>query len=111
MRCMIKAQIPLETGNDLIGTGRLPQVLKNILEDIKPESVYFLVEEGHRAMVAVVDIADPAKIPAVLEPIFLGLGATVQVTPCFNLQDMERAAPDLQQAARKYGSKEPALAR
>jgi len=42
-------------------------------------------------------------MPALSEPLFLGLGATIQAHPVMVPEDLEKAGADLEQLAQKYG--------
>ncbi len=46
---------------------------------------------------------DASQIPAIAEPLFLGLGATVQIHPVFTPDDMPRVTEAVEQARQKYG--------
>jgi hypothetical protein len=103
MRFMITCRIPMEAGNAAIKDGSLPQTIQSIMEDLKPEAAYFAEIEGARGGYFVVDMDDASQIPAITEPLFLGMGATVQMTPVMTPEDLQKAGPALEQAARKYG--------
>lgn len=111
MRCILKVRIPNESGNALITEGRLKEVMGGILEEIKPEAAYFYAEGGVRTGIFVVDVAEPSRIPAIAEPFFLGLGATVEMFPAMTPEDLMKAGPDLEAAAKKWGGRQPAIAR
>ena len=51
----------------------------------------------------VVHMDDASQIPAIAEPLFLGLGATVQITPVFTPDDMPNLTDTIDQARQKYG--------
>ena len=51
----------------------------------------------------VVDMDDASQIPARAEPLFLGLGATIQVHPVMTPEDLGKAPLAIEQAAKKYG--------
>jgi hypothetical protein len=51
----------------------------------------------------VVDLADPSQLPAVAEPWFLAMNATVEFQPAMVPEDLEKAGPSIQQAVAKYG--------
>lgn len=102
MRFMLTIRVPMEAGNAAVKDGSLPETLQSILEDLKPEAAYFADIEGARGGYLVVNMDDASQIPAIAEPIFLGLGATVQVHPVFIPEDMPRAMEALEQAAKKY---------
>ena len=103
MRFMITFRIPMDRGNAVIKDGSINDILQSILEDLKPEATYLSDIEGARGGYLVVNMDDASQIPAIAEPLFLGLGATVQVHPVFTPDDMPRAMEGLQQAAQKYG--------
>ena len=50
----------------------------------------------------VVNMDDASQIPAIAEPLFLGLGATVQFHPVFSLEDVPRVTEAVEQARQKY---------
>jgi len=94
---------PHGEGNAAVRDGSLPDTLQSVLEDLKPEAVYFSDIEGARGGYLLVNMDDASQIPAVAEPLFLAMDATVQVHPVFTPEDMPRAMEGLQQAAQKYG--------
>ncbi len=103
MRFMITCRIPMEEGNAAIKDGSLPQTMQSIMEDLKPEAAYFGDMEGARGGYFVVNMDDASQIPAISEPLFLGLGAPVQIHPVMTPEDLQKAGPSLEQAAQKYG--------
>jgi hypothetical protein len=103
MRFMLTFRSTPEKGNEMIKNGTLPQTIQTILEDLKPEAAYFGDIEGARGGYLVVNMDDASQMPALSEPLFLGLGATVQAHPVMVPEDLEKAGPDLQQVAQKYG--------
>src|SRR5689334_16663701 len=111
MRCILKARIPNEHGNGLITEGRLKEVMGGIMEELKPEAAYFYAEGGERTAIFIVDLAEASKIPALAEPLFLALGARIDFHPAMTAEDLMKAGPDLEAAAKKWGARKPALAR
>jgi hypothetical protein len=103
VRFMITFRIPTGRGNAAVKDGSLPDTLQSVLEDLKPEAAYFADIEGARGGNLVVNMDDASQIPAIAEPLFLALDATVQVHPVFTPEDMPAAMESLQQAAQKYG--------
>jgi hypothetical protein len=104
MRFLIKASIPVEKGNARITDGSLPKVIKEILDDLKPEAVCFTEVYGDRAMFLIVNMNDPSEMVKIAEPAFLALAASVQFHPVMTLDDLMRAASDMEKAAKKYGT-------
>ena len=104
MRVMITFSINPEKGDQLIKEGRLGETMASILEDLQPEAAYFTDVEGTRGGVLVVDMEDASQIPAVVEPLLLGVGATIRVQPVMTPEDLRGAAGEaLQQMGQKYG--------
>lgn len=102
MRTLLKVTIPIAEGNAAIADGSLSSTLGSILNDLKPEAAYFAEENGARTAFIVINLADSAQIPSVVEPFFLAFNAKVEIHPAMNLEDLKNAAPGLESAARKY---------
>jgi hypothetical protein len=103
MRFMLTVRIPPEEGNAAMKDGSFMPAFQSILEDLKPEAAYLADIEGARGGYFVVNIDDASQIPAICEPFFLGLGATVQIHPVFIPDDMPRVTEAIEQAVQKYG--------
>jgi hypothetical protein len=103
MRFMITCRIPVEKGNELAKNGTLGETIQSIMEELEPEAAYFSDIEGARGGFIVVNMDDASQIPAMAEPLFIGLGATIQVHPVMTPEDLGRATPAIEQAAQKYG--------
>ncbi len=103
MRTIVTFSIPVEKGNELIKSGKIGEVLESIIEDLKPETAYFYIDDsGQRAGAFVVDIDDPLGVPKVVEPLFLGLSARVSTRPAFGLEDMANLGEALGPIVQKY---------
>ena len=103
MRFMLKFRIPVDKGNTAAKDGSLGRIIESILEDLKPEAAYFTDMEGARGGYLVVNMDDTSQIPAIAEPLFLGLDATIEFHPVMTPDDLARAMPALEEAARNYG--------
>jgi hypothetical protein len=103
MRFMITCRIPVEKGNELAKAGTLGSTIQSILEVLQPEAAYFADIDGARGGYIVVNVDDASQIPAMAEPLFLALGASVHFHPVMTPEDLGKAAPAIDQAARKYG--------
>jgi hypothetical protein len=99
---MLTFRIPPEEGNAALKDGRFTPTLESIMEELQPEAAYFGSIEGARGGYLVVNMDDAAQIPTICEPLFLGLNATVQVSPVFTLDDMPRVTEAVEQARQKY---------
>jgi hypothetical protein len=89
----------VERGNALAKAG----TLGSTIQELKPEAAYFTDIDGGRGGYIVVNMDDASQIPALAEPLFLGLEATIQVHPVMTPEDLGKAAPAIEQAAKKYG--------
>ena len=95
--------MPVENGNRTVSDGSLPKTLQSILAEIKPESAYFLEEQGHRTAYVVFDLKDASQIPAICEPWFLAFDATVELHPVMTVDDLGKAMGGIQETVKKYG--------
>jgi predicted component of type VI protein secretion system len=78
--------------------------MESILQELQPEAAYFTDVEGTRGGYLVVNMEDASQIPAVTEPLLLGLGASVHMQPVMTPEDLRGAAGEaLQQMGQKYG--------
>ncbi|HEV7872289.1 MAG: hypothetical protein JWR62_2552 [Modestobacter sp.] len=99
MRMMLKAVIDTPAGNTVVADGSIGQLIGGLVEQLHPEAVYFAGEDGQRACFMVFDMQDAADLPSVCEPLFQGGNARVTVTPCMNLEDMQKGVSELNPAA------------
>jgi uncharacterized protein DUF3303 len=102
MRFMLTLRVPPEEGNAAMKDGRFMSTFQSVMEELQPEAAYFAEIEGARGGYVVVNMDDAAQIPAICEPLFLGLGATVPIHPVFTLDDMPRITEAIEQARQKY---------
>ncbi len=104
MRIMLAFSIHPEKGDALIKEGRIGETMESILQELQPEAAYFTDVEGTRGGYLVVNMEDASQIPAVTEPLLLGLGASVHMQPVMTPEDLRGAAGEaMQQMGQKYG--------
>src|SRR5688572_18949778 len=94
MKMLMNVRIPHEPFNSAVKDGTAGQKLNRILDAIKPEAVYFTEQDGHRGAVLVVDLSDPAMIPALAEPWFLIFQADVELRVVMTPDVLKRAGLD-----------------
>lgn len=102
MRVMMKVVIPVEAGNRAAKAGKLAQTIQAILAEEKTEAVYFGEETGERTGYIFLDIKDSSEIPRLAEPWFLAFDAAVHFRPVMAPEDLAKAAPDIEKAAKKF---------
>lgn len=94
MRMLVNFDFPLEPFNTLVRNGTVGQKIQQILEDIKPEAVYFSERNGMRGGILIVDVADPSRVPAIAEPFFLTFNASVEFHVVMGPEDLAKAGLD-----------------
>ena len=99
MRMMLKVTIPVEAGNTTIKDGSLPKTMQAVMQSLKPEAAYFLAEGWLRTAMFFFEMKDASQIPAIVEPLFMGMNAAVTLTPAMNAADLEKG---LKQAAKAF---------
>lgn len=102
MRFLFKISFPVEAANAAAKKNGLA-VIGQILEQQKPEAAYFIADAGRRTAILIIDLAAASDIPAIAEPWFLALNASIEATPAMVREDIEKARPAIEQAARAYG--------
>jgi hypothetical protein len=103
MRFLLKAEWPVEVGNAAMKDGNLPETLRSIIEDLKPEATYFLASNGKRTALLIVNMDDASQIPALAEPWFLAFHAALEIVPVMTLDDLHKAGQTIEKAVMKYG--------
>ena len=98
MRMMLTILIPTETGNHAIKDGSLHRIFETTMSKIKPEAAYFVAEHGQRCAMMFFDMNDASDIPGIVEPLFAGLNARVQLLPVMNAEDLKKGLNIAKQA-------------
>lgn len=94
MRMILQVSIPHEEFNEAVRDGTVGEKIKRILEATKPEAVYFTEYYGQRGAILIVDLPDPAKVPAFAEPWFLTFNADVEFHIVMSPEDLAKAGLD-----------------
>jgi hypothetical protein len=107
MRMLQFVHIPHEQFNTAVRDGTVGPTIQRILDEVKPEAVYFTEQNGTRGAVLVVNVDDPSQIPFLAEPWFLNFNADCQFRIAMTPQDLEKA--DLEALGDKW-AREPVSA-
>ncbi len=91
MRMLVQVKIPHKEFNAAVTDGSAEEKLKRILEETKPEAVYFTEYNGQRGAMMIVDLPDPSGIPSLSEPWFLSFNANVEFHIIMTPEDLGRA--------------------
>jgi hypothetical protein len=89
MRTLIRIAMNVERTNSTIRDGGMPKLIEDAVARLKPEAAYFYAEHGKRCAMFVCDLQDQSDIPVIAEPFFQQTGATVEITPVMNLDDLK----------------------
>ena len=74
--------------------------MKKIDEYVKKfncEASYFIEVNGIRTMVLVLDLPGTEMIPDLVEPLFQGYDANVEIHPAMNLEDLKKSISRMSQ--------------
>jgi hypothetical protein len=94
MRMIMQVKIPTEEFNAAVRDGSIGQKIERILQETKPEAVYFTEYEGQRGAIMIVDLKQPSQVPALAEPWFLLFNADVEFHVAMTPEDLGRAGLD-----------------
>ncbi len=94
MRTLLNVRIPHEPFNTLVREGKAGEIIKKIISDIKPESIYFTEQGGTRGAVIIVDIKESSQIPSFSEPFFLNFNADCEFRIAMSPEDLGKAGLD-----------------
>jgi hypothetical protein len=88
---LLNVTMPHEEFNAAVRDGSAPAKIARILEETRPEAVYFTECEGRRSALLVVDVAEPSRVPALAEPWFLAFRADVEFRVAMTPEDLKKA--------------------
>ena len=94
MRMLMIIRLPNEAFNAAVRDGTAGSKTKTILEDIKPEAVYFSETNGQRTVFTIVELENASRVPALAEPWFLAFNAAVEFHVVMSQQELQTAGLD-----------------
>ena len=94
MRMLLQVNFPHQPFNAAVKDGSAGNKIGRILQDAKPEAVYFTEIDGQRCAMLIVNVDDPSQIPFYAEPWFLTFQADVKFRPVMTPDDLGRANLD-----------------
>jgi hypothetical protein len=102
MRFLIRAKIPTEAGNKMVQDPNFLKKLEEYINKVKAEASYFYEAEGNRLAAFIVDMQSADQIPVLVEPLFSGMGAHVEIHPVMSLDDLKKGIPQAIVEANSY---------
>lgn len=94
MKMIMNVRFPHEPFNTLLREGIASKTMRRILDDLKPESIYFTEQSGRRGAVAVIDVADSSRIPFFSEPFFINFNADCEFRIAMSPEDLAQSGLD-----------------
>jgi len=94
MRMLLEVHFPHKPFNAAVADGTAGKKISRILEDLKPEAVYFWETDGRRTATLIINIDDAAQIPTYAEPWFLVFEADVKLRPVMTPEDLAKSGLD-----------------
>ena len=101
MRMLLTIRLPHQAFNAAVRDGSAGSKTKAILDQAKPEAVYFTETNGLRTVVMIVELEEPSMIPALAEPWFLTFNADVEFHVVMSPEDLQQAG--LEELGRQWG--------
>lgn len=90
MRMLLIAHLDTAKANEAVASGAMPGIVQEIMAAYQPETAYFAPLSGRRSCIMVFDLDDPARLPALNEPLLQKLGAEISIQPALTPQDVAR---------------------
>ncbi len=100
MKMLVNVTFPIEPFNAMVKNGTVGHILGRIIDDIKPETIHFTEQDGCRAAVMVLEIANASDIPSIAEPWFLNFKAICEFRIAMTPEDFMKS--DLSKLAEKW---------
>lgn len=97
---IVNVAFPIEPFNSMVINGTAGEMMGRIIDDIKPESIYFTELDGNRGAVMVTDIDNSSDIPSIAEPWFLLFEAICEFKIAMSPDDLMKA--DLAKLGEKW---------
>lgn len=94
MKMLLTVEFPHEPFNTLVRAGKVGEIMKRVLESIKPETAYFTEQDGRRGGIFLIDMQDASDIPRFAEPFFLNFQANCKFRIAMSPQDLQKSGLD-----------------
>ncbi len=91
MKMLVNVICPIEPFNSMVRNGTAGDIIGRVIDEIKPESIYFTEIEGNRGATMVVEVPDASAIPSIVEPWFLNFKANCKFSIAMTPDDLMRA--------------------
>jgi hypothetical protein len=96
VKFLLRLHFPTEHGNKMLQDPNFQQKLEGVLNQIKPEAVYFGPVEGERGIYMIVNMTSADMMAGIGEPLWMALNCKLDVTPVMELSDLKKGLQGLQ---------------
>lgn len=100
MKMLVNVTCPIEPFNSMVRNGTAGEIIGRVIDDIKPESIYFTEQDGNRGAVMVVEVPNASDIPSIAEPWFLNFEAICEFRIAMTPDDLMKS--NLTKLAEKW---------
>lgn len=101
MKMIMNVRFPHEPFNTYVKNGEAGEMIQRLLDDLRPESIYFTEQDGERGAVAVIEMEESSRVPFFAEPFFLNFNADVEFRVAMSPMDLAKAGLD--RLGKKWG--------
>jgi hypothetical protein len=91
---LLHVKFPHEPFNAAVKDGTAGKKIRRILDELKPEAVYFGEFQGRRGGIMIINLDDPSKVPTFAEPWFLTFNADCEFRVVMTPEDLAKAGLD-----------------
>jgi len=91
MRMLLHIKIPREPFNSLVKDGTAGTKMQRILQEQKPEAVYFTEYQGRRGAILIINVDNPSMVPFFAEPWFITFNADCEFHMVMTPEDLAKA--------------------
>jgi hypothetical protein len=82
--------MPTEYGNKMLQDPNFQKKLEGVLNQIKPEAVYFTPIEGERGIYMIVNLPSADMIATISEPLWMTFNCKLDLQPVMELKDLQQ---------------------
>ena len=100
MKMLVNVTFPMEPFSSMVRNGSAGEIIGRVVNDIKPESIYFTELDGNRGAVMVVEVPNASSVPSIAEPWFLIFEAICEFKIAMTSDDLMNA--DLNKLGKKW---------
>ena len=100
MRMLLHVKVPNEPFNTAVKDGTAGTKMRRILDELKPEAVYFTEYGGLRGAILIINVDNPSQVPKFAEPCFNTFNATCELHIVMTPEDLGKAG--LEELGKKW---------